>query len=76
MAVTVEKVMEQAKLLSPDERLYLAKRLLKSVELETDENVAALWEKEIKRRIAKLDAGEAEGRSWDKIRRDFELRYG
>jgi hypothetical protein len=74
MPITVESVLEQAQQLSAGDRIKLAKSLLESI--EGDEDIASVWEEQIERRIAKLDAGEAESRSWDEIKQEFELRYG
>ena len=46
--------------LQPEQRLALACRLLTSVEPEPEGGVAAAWETEIGRRIARFDAGESQ----------------
>jgi putative addiction module component (TIGR02574 family) len=58
MSLTYQQVAHAAMQLSPNERVDLAKKLLVSV--DTPETIAAAWDEEIARRIAQLDAGEAE----------------
>jgi len=58
MSLTYQQVAQAAMQLSPDERVDLAEKLWVSV--DTPEAIAAAWDEEIARRIAQLDAGEAE----------------
>jgi putative addiction module component (TIGR02574 family) len=76
VASIFENVAEQALSLSASERLRLANELLQSVEPQTSEEAERAWEEEIERRIARIDSGEAKGRSWEEIKRDFDSRYG
>jgi len=41
-----------------------------------EEDVERAWEEEIQRRIAHIDSGNAKGRPWEDIKRDFASRYG
>ena len=54
----IEAVAEQAMRLSPDARAELAERLLLSV--SSDTRLHPSWAPELARRVAELDAGEAE----------------
>ena len=76
MATAFENVAEQARALSASERLRLVTELLQSVEPEMSEDVDRAWEEEIQRRISRIDSGQATGRTWDEIKKDFESRYG
>lgn len=58
MSLTYLQIAAAAMKLAPAERADLADKLWTSV--ETTEAVAAAWDAEIERRIAQLDAGEAE----------------
>ena len=58
MLLTYEQVAQAAMQLSSDERVDLAEKLWVSV--DTPEAIAAAWNEEIARRVAQLDAGEAE----------------
>ena len=49
---------------------------MESVEPKADEEVERAWEDEIEKRIAKIDAGVAQGRSWEDIKKDFDSRFG
>jgi putative addiction module component (TIGR02574 family) len=57
---TLEAVAHDALILTPDERLALARRLLDSVDLEPEPGDEAAWEAEIIRRIAQFKASESE----------------
>jgi putative addiction module component (TIGR02574 family) len=59
MPLTLDAVIKDALVLSPDERLALARRLLDSVDLEPEPGAEAAWESEIARRIARFRAGES-----------------
>lgn len=76
MASPFESVAEQALALNPKERLRLASELLESVEQGDNAEVERAWEAEIERRIALIESGNAKGRPWGEIKRDFESRYG
>lgn len=56
MANLVEELTAKARALPPEERVRLAEELLATVQ-ETDEEVEAAWDHEIRRRIAEIDAG-------------------
>ena len=76
MATPFENVAEQALSLSAAERLHLATELLESVEPDSSEEIQQAWEAEIQRRIREIDSGQAKGRPWDEVKRDFDSRYG
>ena len=76
MATPFENVIEKALSLTAAERLRLAAELLHSVRTGESEEVEQAWEREIQRRIAEIDSGNAKGRSWDEIKQDFDSRYG
>lgn len=58
MTLSIDAILAQAMQLTPTERADLADRLWLSV--NSREEVDAAWEAEIQRRVAELDAGEAE----------------
>jgi putative addiction module component (TIGR02574 family) len=76
MASPFENVAEQALSLSVRDRLRLANELLVSVEPPGSAEIERAWEEEIQRRIGEIDSGNAKGRGWDEIKRDFQSRYG
>ena len=76
MPSVFETVAHQALSLTPEDRIRLATELLESVEPESGDDVEQAWEREIVRRIAQIDSGNARGRSWEDIKRDFDSRYG
>jgi len=75
MATEMDKVIERALSLSGQERLFVARRILESVEPEASEEVERAWEEEIIQRIEKIDSGSANGRSWEEIKKDFDARF-
>jgi putative addiction module component (TIGR02574 family) len=54
--------------LPPDERAWLAKELIASLEESEDAGVEAAWAEEIEKRIAEVESGEAETASWEEAR--------
>jgi len=58
MANLIEELSSQARKLPAADRVRLAEELLASV-YETDDEVEAAWEEEIRLRIAEIDAGTA-----------------
>ena len=66
MLLTYQQVAQAAMQLSPDERVDLAEKLWVSV--DTPETIAAAWDEEIARRVAQLDAGEAETVAAEQVR--------
>lgn len=58
MASTLDSLAHDALVLSPNERIALAYRLLVSVEPAPDPTAEAAWDAEIARRIARFESGE------------------
>jgi putative addiction module component (TIGR02574 family) len=61
MAASLESIESEALLLPTDQRLTLAHRILASVESTSVDGADTAWEKEIKERIKKYDAGLSQG---------------
>jgi putative addiction module component (TIGR02574 family) len=59
-ALELETLRNAAMTLSEQERAALAKDLVASLDGPADEGVAEAWDREIRRRIQKIDSGEAE----------------
>ena len=57
MSETVDSIVAEAVQLPPDQRLTLAHRILSSVEPESSAAMDAAWDREIRGRIARYDAG-------------------
>ena len=58
MSESVEGIVAEAVLLPPDQRLTLAHKILSSVEPEASAETDAAWDREIRERMARYDAGE------------------
>jgi len=58
MSEAVDTIMAEAVRLPPDQRLTLAYRILTSVEPEESTETEAAWDKEIRERITRYNAGE------------------
>ena len=58
MASLIDELSRKARALPPEERVRLAEELLSSVQ-DSDNEVDAAWEEEIKRRIEEIESGTA-----------------
>ena len=56
MANLIDEITQKARALPAADRVRLAEELLATVQ-ETDEEVEAAWDAEIKRRVAEVEAG-------------------
>lgn len=63
-----EQLAADALRLKPIQRAWLSNLLLESLEPSAHPGAAKAWEREIARRVAKLDAGKARLVTWDQIR--------
>jgi putative addiction module component (TIGR02574 family) len=75
MAATLSEIEAQALQLTPRERGELAGRLIVSLDGPTDdtpEAIAQAWDEEIARRVAELDAGNAELFSHEQVFADVD----
>ena len=68
MSTRADTVLGTALTLPPDERAWLAKELIASLDEGEDANVEAAWAAEIERRIADVESGEATTSSWEEAR--------
>jgi len=59
MSETVDSIVAEAVQLPPDQRFTVAHRILSSVEPEPSGDHDIAWDQEIRRRLARYDAGEA-----------------
>ena len=73
MSVKLEKVMEEAKALSANDRALLAHCLISSLDKTQDDNVDAAWTSLTEQRLIELESGEAQGVSWDDIKSKLKL---
>jgi len=60
MSESVEAIVAEAVQLPPDQRLTLAHKILSSVEPEPSPETDAAWDREIRERMARYDAGEVQ----------------
>ena len=59
MSSLIDELSRKAHSLPPEERIRLAEELISSVQ-DSDEEVEAAWEEEIKRRLEGVESGAAE----------------
>ena len=59
MAVTEDRVIEEALSLPADVRLSLVEKLLTSLNLPIDEEIDRLWSEEAERRVSQIEEGKA-----------------
>jgi putative addiction module component (TIGR02574 family) len=61
------ELLQQALSLTEEERADLAASLLNSLDASPDPDAEALWQKEISRRAAALDSGNARAIHWNEV---------
>lgn len=73
MDSNIDRVIEEALALPPDERGDVAAILRNSIADEIDESaVAKAWRNEIRRRIRALEAGETRTTPWEDVQARFD----
>ena len=68
MSTPVGDLFRQASTLDEQDRATLAGLLLESLEHEVDEDVESVWQEEIERRLAELDAKGVELVPWEEVK--------
>jgi hypothetical protein len=76
MSRNLASIAEEALKLPQHEQLKLARTLLEKSEAEGDQDVEAVWEQEIERRIQLIDGGLAKGRPFADVLRDIDRQVG
>ncbi|MBS3800758.1 MAG: addiction module protein [Thioalkalivibrio sp.] len=73
-AVDFEKILEQARALPERERARLAHDLVATLDGSPDSNVRSAWEREIARRLAEVENGNARTLSRDELNKRLRAR--
>lgn len=60
MSLSLAELEQQARLLTPDERAWLAEMLLESLQDASLSEIEAAWQREIEDRVVAYDKGEVE----------------
>jgi len=68
MTKAAEAVLDAALDLPEQERARIADALLRSLEPPPELDVEAAWRKEVRQRVAGLEAGEVKGVPWSEVR--------
>jgi putative addiction module component (TIGR02574 family) len=76
MAESVETLAEEAMQLPPDQRLTLAHKILSSVEPPGSPELDAVWDTEIRSRIARYDGGQTRGTPATEVFAELDRRLG
>jgi putative addiction module component (TIGR02574 family) len=76
MSEAVETIVAKAVQLPPDQRLTLAHKILSSVEPEPSLEADAAWDREIRERIARYDAGEVRPIPASEVFAELDRRLG
>lgn len=76
MAESVDTLAEEAMQLPPDQRLTLAHKILSSVEPASSPELEAVWDTEIRARIARYDGGETRGIPASEVFAELDRRVG
>jgi len=61
----LKNVLDKALDMSQESRVFIAERLIDSLDAQMDHDVEAAWQQEIQKRIAQAERGEAEFVSWE-----------
>jgi hypothetical protein len=78
MSRSLAELTREAIELPAQQRLILARILLDASDTSSFEplpEVEAAWENEITQRIKAIDAGQAQGKSWDAVLQDINQRF-
>jgi putative addiction module component (TIGR02574 family) len=76
MKESIETLLAEAMHLSTDQRMTLAHRMLSSIEPPASAEVEAAWDAEIRRRIARYDAGEVRAIPVAEVFAELDRRLG
>jgi putative addiction module component (TIGR02574 family) len=66
---TASEVLKQALTLDERDRASIAGALIESLETEVDPEGEQMWDAEIRRRVAELEAGSVQTIPWSEVRR-------
>ena len=73
---TMKRLSSEVLSLSETERAELALELIKSLDAPAEEGVEEAWDRELVRRIAQIDSGQAKLLDRDEFRRRVRARLG
>jgi putative addiction module component (TIGR02574 family) len=76
MSPAANQLFKSALGLSEDDRAELADQLWRSIDEDTQEEVAEAWAVEIKRRLEMIDRGEGHWVSEEELNRRLDAKYG
>ncbi|UCF93566.1 MAG: addiction module protein [Desulfobacterales bacterium] len=65
----LKNILEKALNMPQEQRAFIAGRLIDSLDDKVDEDVETAWQKEIQKRIASAEKGEATFMSWDEVKK-------
>jgi len=74
MAATVDELIQEALDLPVDQRISLAHKILASIEPPPTSAIESAWDEEIRRRIARYDAGQSKGIPAEEVFAEVERR--
>jgi putative addiction module component (TIGR02574 family) len=69
MSPEIDDLLKKALTLPPEARADLASSLLESLDQTVDEDVEAVWQQEVARRMEELESGKAKTIPWTEVRR-------
>lgn len=73
---TLERLRSELLMLSEPERAELARELIKSLDTTSDDGVEEAWDREILKRIAEIDSGQAKLLDREEFRKRMQARIG
>lgn len=76
MSQSPQQLLTEALEMPPAERGRLAALLIESLEPDSEEDIAASWANEIRRRAAEIDSGVVTLLSWEEVRQSIRGEHG
>lgn len=69
MNEAVEKILQEALTIPPQDRAFIAERLITSLDTVTDTDVEIAWQQEIQKRLSEIERGEVTLIPWEEVRK-------
>lgn len=69
MNEATEKILQQALTMPPQDRAFIAERLITSLDTITDTDVEIAWQQEIQKRLSEIENGEVTLVPWEEVRK-------
>jgi putative addiction module component (TIGR02574 family) len=75
MTQLAEKIRSEALQLGDADRAELARTLIESLDSESDPDAEAAWDRELEKRLKKIDSGESTGRPAEDVLSELRAKH-